>query len=81
MLNAFYNPFFGLDTVCVSIAAGHGYSRLNDIAVVHVAERNSEIFTLSPTWISPCLSILNFSSRINMPSFCMNMQYKYICFA
>ena len=29
--------------------------------------------------ITPCLSILNFSSRINMPSFCINTQCEYIC--
>ena len=75
MLNAFDDPLFGSDAVCVSVAARHGYCRLNDIAVVC----GREIFTLSPTCISPCLSILNFSSRINMPSFCINTQCEYIC--
>ena len=34
MLNAFDDPLFGSDAVCVSVAARHGYCRLNDIAVV-----------------------------------------------
>ena len=77
MLNAFYNPFFGLDTVCVSIAAGHGYCRLNNVAVVCSREKFGDFHFIS--YLDQ--SLLNFSSRINMPSFCMNMQYKYICFA
>ena len=36
MLNAFDDALFGSDAVCVSVAARHGYCRLNDIAVVHV---------------------------------------------
>lgn len=39
MLNAFYNPFFGLDTVCVSIAARTWLLRLNNVAVVCSREK------------------------------------------
>ena len=47
MLNAFYNPFFGLDTVCVSIAAGHGYCRLNNVAVVCSREKFGDFHFIS----------------------------------
>ena len=47
MLNAFYNPFFGLDTVCISIAAGHGYCRLNNVAVVCGREKFGDFHFIS----------------------------------
>ena len=59
MLNAFDDPLFGSDAVCVSVAAGHGYCRLNDIAVVRGREKFGDLYFIS-TCISPCLSILNF---------------------
>ncbi len=51
----------GSDAVCVSVAARHGYCRLNDIAVVRVAERNSEIFYFIAHLYQPLSFHLNFS--------------------
>ena len=47
MLNAFDDPLFGSDTVCVSVAAGHGYCRLNDIAVVRGREKFGDCYFIS----------------------------------
>ena len=47
MLNAFDDAFFGSDAVCVSVAAGHGYCRLNDIAVVRGREKFGDLYFIS----------------------------------
>ena len=47
MLNAFDDPLFGSDAVCVSVAARHGYCRLNDIAVVCGREKFGDLYFIS----------------------------------
>ena len=47
MLNAFDDALFGSDTVCISVAAGHGYCRLNDIAVVRGREKFGDLYFIS----------------------------------
>ena len=47
MLNAFDDPLFGSDAVCVSVAARHGYCRLNDIAVVCGREKFGDLYLIS----------------------------------
>lgn len=47
MLNAFDDALFGSDAVCISVAAGHGYCRLNDIAVVRGREKFGDLYFIS----------------------------------
>lgn len=47
MLNAFDDALFGLMAVCISVAAGHGYCRLNDIAVVRGREKSGDLYFIS----------------------------------
>ena len=47
MLNAFDDSLFRSDAVCVSVAAGHGYCRLNDIAVVSGREKFGDFYFIS----------------------------------
>ena len=47
MLNAFDDSLFGSDAVCVSVAAGHGYCRLDDIAVVSGREKFGDFYFIS----------------------------------
>ena len=47
MLNAFDDPLFGSDAVCVSVADRHGYCSLNDIAVVCGREKFGDFYLIS----------------------------------
>ena len=44
MFNAFDDPLFGFDAVCVSVAAGHGYGRFDDVAVVCGREKFGDFY-------------------------------------
>ena len=78
MLNAFDDALFGSDAVCISVTARHGYCRLNDIAVVRGREKFGDLYFISHLY-QPLSFHFKFSSRINMPSFCINTQCEYIC--
>ena len=47
MFNAFDDPLFGFDAVCVSVAAGHGYGRFDDVAVVCGREKFGDFYLIS----------------------------------
>ena len=47
MFNAFDDPLFGFDAVCVSVATGHGYGRFDDVAVVCGREKFGDFYFIS----------------------------------